>query len=138
MTANLTDAQQEAVEHFEGPLMVLAGPGSGKTRVITHRISRLLQRGVAPENILALTFTNKAAREMQERVERLLGGLRVRVSTFHRFCSRILRRFPEHVGLKNNFTILDHNDQVSIVRHIMKEERLDGVFHEPRTLGVGG
>ena len=136
MTANLTDAQQEAVEHFEGPLMVLAGPGSGKTRVITHRISRLLQRGVAPENILALTFTNKAAREMQERVERLLGGLRVRVSTFHRFCSRILRRFPEHVGLKNNFTILDHNDQVSIVRHIMKEERLDGVFHEPgRVLG---
>ncbi len=136
MSSKLTDAQFEAVEHFEGPLMVLAGPGSGKTRVITHRISRLLQRGVAPENILALTFTNKAAREMQERVERLLGGLRVRVSTFHRFCSRILRRFPEHVGLKSNFTILDHNDQVSIVRHIMKEEKLDGVFHEPsRVLG---
>lgn len=136
MSSKLTDAQHEAVEHFEGPLMVLAGPGSGKTRVITHRISRLLQRGVAPENILALTFTNKAAREMQERVERLLGGLRVRVSTFHRFCSRILRRFPEHVGLKSNFSILDHNDQVSIVRHIMKDEKLDGVFHEPsRVLG---
>jgi DNA helicase-2/ATP-dependent DNA helicase PcrA len=136
MSANLTDAQYEAVEHFEGPLMVLAGPGSGKTRVITHRIARLLQRGVSPENILALTFTNKASREMQERVERLLGGLRVRVSTFHRFCSRILRRFPEHVGLKNNFTILDHSDQVSIVRQIMKEEKLDGVFHEPgRVLG---
>lgn len=136
MSSNLTDAQHEAVEHFEGPLMVLAGPGSGKTRVITHRIARLLQRGVAPENILALTFTNKASREMQERVERLLGGLRVRVSTFHRFCSRILRRFPEHVGLKNNFTILDHSDQVAIVRHIMKEEKLDGVFHEPgRVLG---
>ena len=136
MSANLTDAQYEAVEHFEGPLMVLAGPGSGKTRVITHRIARLLQRGVSPENILALTFTNKASREMQERVERLLGGLRVRVSTFHRFCSRILRRFPEHVGLKNNFTILDHSDQVPIVRQIMKEEKLDGVFHEPgRVLG---
>lgn len=116
--------------------MVLAGPGSGKTRVITHRIARLLERGVAPENILALTFTNKAAREMQERVERLLGGLRVRVSTFHRFCARILRRFPESVGLKNNFTILDHSDQVSIVRRIMKEEQLDAVFHEPgRVLG---
>ncbi len=136
MPSNLTDAQHEAVEHFEGPLMVLAGPGSGKTRVITHRIARLLERGVTPEHILALTFTNKAAREMQERVEKLLGGLRVRVSTFHRFCSRILRRFPEHVGLKNNFTILDHSDQVSIIRHIMKEEKLDGMFHEPgRVLG---
>jgi DNA helicase-2/ATP-dependent DNA helicase PcrA len=136
MPSNLTDAQHEAVEHFEGPLMVLAGPGSGKTRVITHRIARLLERGVAPEHILALTFTNKAAREMQERVEKLLGGLRVRVSTFHRFCSRILRRFPEHVGLKNNFTILDHSDQVSIIRQIMKDEKLDGMFHEPgRVLG---
>ena len=136
MPSNLTDAQNEAVEHFEGPLMVLAGPGSGKTRVITHRIARLLERGVAPEHILALTFTNKAAREMQERVETLLGGLRVRVSTFHRFCSRILRRFPEHVGLKNNFTILDHSDQVSIIRRIMKDEKLDGMFHEPgRVLG---
>jgi DNA helicase-2/ATP-dependent DNA helicase PcrA len=136
MPSNLTDAQYEAVEHFEGPLMVLAGPGSGKTRVITHRIARLLERGVPPEHILALTFTNKAAREMQERVEKLLGGLRVRVSTFHRFCSRILRRFPEHVGLKNNFTILDHSDQVSIIRQIMKDEKLDGMFHEPgRVLG---
>ena len=136
MPSNLTDAQHEAVEHFEGPLMVLAGPGSGKTRVITHRIARLLERGVAPEHILALTFTNKAAREMQERVEKLLGGLRVRVSTFHRFCARILRRFPEHVGLKNNFTILDHSDQVSIIRQIMKDEKLDGMFHEPgRVLG---
>lgn len=136
MPSNLTDAQHEAVEHFEGPLMVLAGPGSGKTRVITHRIARLLERGVTPEHILALTFTNKAAREMQERVEKLLGGLRVRVSTFHRFCSRILRRFPEHAGLKNNFTILDHSDQVSIIRHIMKDEKLDGMFHEPgRVLG---
>ena len=136
MPSNLPDAQNEAVEHFEGPLMVLAGPGSGKTRVITHRIARLLERGVAPEHILALTFTNKAAREMQERVEKLLGGMRVRVSTFHRFCSRILRRFPEHVGLKNNFTILDHSDQVSIIRRIMKDEKLDGMFHEPgRVLG---
>ena len=131
MTSSLTDAQHEAVEHFEGPLLVLAGPGSGKTRVITHRIARLLQRGVEPENVLALTFTNKAAREMAARVERLLGGLRVRVSTFHRFCSRLLRRWPGHAGLKENFTILDHSDQVSLIRRIMKDEKLDGVFHEP-------
>ena len=131
MSSSLTDAQHKAVEHFEGPLLVLAGPGSGKTRVITHRIARLLQRGVQPEQILALTFTNKAAREMAERVERLLGGLRIRVSTFHRFCSRLLRRWPEHVGLRENFTILDQSDQVQLVRHIMKEEKLDGMFHEP-------
>ena len=131
ITASLTDAQHQAVEHFEGPLLVLAGPGSGKTRVITHRIARLLQRGVTPDQILALTFTNKAAREMGTRVERLLGGKRVRISTFHRFCSRILRRWPEHVGLKENFTILDHGDQVSLIRHIMKEEKLDTVFHDP-------
>ena len=136
ITANLTDAQHQAVEHFEGPLLVLAGPGSGKTRVITHRIVRLLQRGVQPDQILALTFTNKAAREMGTRVEQLLGGMRVRVSTFHRFCSRILRRWPEYVGLKDNFTILDHGDQVSLIRHIMKEEKLDTVFHDPsRVLG---
>ncbi|RLT11542.1 MAG: ATP-dependent DNA helicase [Planctomycetota bacterium] len=131
ITASLTDAQLQAVEHFEGPLLVMAGPGSGKTRVITHRIVRLLQRGVQPDQILALTFTNKAAREMGARIERLLGGLRVRVSTFHRFCSRILRRWPENVGLKDNFTILDHADQVTLIRHIMKEEKLDTVFHDP-------
>ena len=130
-TVSLTDPQHQAVEHFEGPLLVLAGPGSGKTRVITHRIVRLLQRGVHPDQVLALTFTNKAAREMGTRVERLLDGKRVRVSTFHRFCSRILRRFPEHVGLKDNFTILDHGDQVSLIRHIMKEKKLDTVFHNP-------
>ncbi len=131
ITARLTDAQHQAVEHFEGPLLVLAGPGSGKTRVITHRIVRLLQRGVQPDQILALTFTNKAAREMGARIERLLGGMRVRVSTFHRFCARLLRRWPEHVGLKDNFTILDHSDQVTLIRHIMKEEKLDTVFHDP-------
>ena len=136
MPSNLTDAQNEAVEHFEGPLLVLAGPGSGKTRVITHRIARLLQRGVRPDNVLALTFTNKASREMSSRVERLLGGTRVRVSTFHRFCSRLLRRWPDRVGLKENFTILDHSDQVSLIRQIMKDEKLDAMFHEPgRVLG---
>ena len=132
MDQNLTSAQKAAVEHFEGPLMVLAGPGSGKTRVITHRIARLIDRGVQPDQILALTFTNKAAREMAERVRKLLGGTRVQVSTFHRFCSRLLRRWPESVGLKNNFTILDQSDQVQLVRRQMKDLGFDTTHHDPR------
>lgn len=132
MAEQLTSPQRQAVEHLEGPLMVLAGPGSGKTRVITHRIANLLSHGAAPSEILALTFTNKAAREMAERVDRLLNGVRVEVSTFHRFCARLLRRWPEQVGLKNNFTILDSSDQVQLVRHIMKEVGFDATMHDPR------
>ncbi|MBL8812637.1 MAG: UvrD-helicase domain-containing protein [Planctomycetaceae bacterium] len=127
----LTQSQQQAVDHVDGPLLVLAGPGSGKTRVITFRIANLLKHGVRPEQILALTFTNKAAREMAERVQHLLGGIKVRVSTFHRFCSRILRRWPERVGLKENFTILDQSDQTSVVRQVMKDLDLDTQIHEP-------
>lgn len=132
MTEQLTEPQRQAVEHFEGPLMVLAGPGSGKTRVITRRIARLLERGVAAQEVLALTFTNKAAREMSERVDRLLGGLRVEVSTFHRFCARLLRQWPEQVGLRNNFTILDASDQVQLIRSVMKEVGFDATMHDPR------
>ncbi|MFM7056355.1 MAG: ATP-dependent helicase [Planctomycetota bacterium] len=131
MSSQLTAAQQAAVEHTEGPLLVLAGPGSGKTRVITHRISRLLETGAAPDQILALTFTNKAAREMSARAGRLTGGSRVQVSTFHRFCARLLRRWPERVGLKANFTILDQPDQTAIIRRIMKDLNLDSSVHEP-------
>lgn len=132
MNQQLTEPQQQAVEHFEGPLMVLAGPGSGKTRVITHRIARLLERGVGPGEILALTFTNKAAREMSERVHRLLNGVRVEVSTFHRFCARLLRRWPDQVGLKENFTILDTTDQTALVRKIMKDLGRPTDVHDPR------
>ncbi|MCA9082530.1 MAG: UvrD-helicase domain-containing protein [Planctomycetaceae bacterium] len=132
MTEQLTEAQQAAVEHFEGPLMVLAGPGSGKTRVITHRIARLLQRGVRPDEILAMTFTNKAAREMAERVDRLLGGVRINVSTFHRFCSRLLRCYPQEVGLQNNFTILDSSDQTQLVKRIMQDIGLSSSAHDPQ------
>lgn len=130
--ANLTEPQKAAVDHFEGPLMVLAGPGSGKTRVITYRIARLLQRGVKPQEVLALTFTNKAAREMSARVHTLLKDVHIQVSTFHSFCARLLRRFPEHVGLESNFTILDSGDQVALVRKIMKDMNLDTMALEPR------
>lgn len=131
MSTALTAAQQAAVEHTEGPLLVLAGPGSGKTRVITHRISRLLETGAGADRILALTFTNKAAREMSERAVKLTGGARVQVSTFHRFCSRLLRRWPERAGLRANFTILDQSDQTAIIRRIMKDLNLDTTVHDP-------
>ena len=127
----LTDAQRTAVQHFEGPLMVLAGPGSGKTRVITQRIARLLQNGVKADEVLALTFTNKAAREMSERVHKLIDGS-VYVSTFHRFCAYILRRWPDQVGLKQNFTILDPSDQVSLIRQIMKDLNRSTTMIDPR------
>jgi len=112
----LTQAQREAVQHVEGPLLVLAGPGSGKTRVITHRIAHLVRHGVPPENLLALTFTNKAADEMLSRVERLLPGCSVWVGTFHRFCARLLRRYAKFVGLEENYTIYDVEDSLRALR----------------------
>src|SRR5271157_5648272 len=94
----LTEAQREAVTHFEGPLLILAGPGSGKTRVVTHRVAWLLQQGVPGNQVLALTFTNKAADEMGRRIERLTGDPTVWVGTFHRFCARLLRKYATLVG----------------------------------------
>lgn len=122
---DLTAAQWEAVNHFEGPLLVLAGPGSGKTRVITRRIARLIERGVFPRQILAITFTNKAAKEMEARVQALLPGSRVWVSTFHRLCARLLRRYAPAVGLQPNFTILDQSDQKSLLRGVLSDLDLD-------------
>jgi len=105
LLAPLTPAQREAVQHVQGPLLILAGPGSGKTRVITHRVAYLLQQGVPAWNILALTFTNKAADEMRDRLAMLAPGERVWMSTFHRFCSRLLRTYGRYLGLSENFTI---------------------------------
>lgn len=122
---DLTPAQWEAVDHFEGPLLVLAGPGSGKTRVITRRIARLIERGVFPRQILAITFTNKAAKEMDARVQALLPGSRVWVSTFHRLCARLLRRYAPAVGLQPNFTILDQTDQKAVLRGVLTDLDLD-------------
>src|SRR5436853_6553658 len=102
LLADLTDAQREAVTHGEGPLLVLAGPGSGKTRVITRRVAYLLQQGVRPHSILAITFTNKAAGEMRQRVEALVPGSRVWISTFHAMGARLLRQYGERFGLERN------------------------------------
>ncbi len=128
---DLTGEQWQAVEHFEGPLLVLAGPGSGKTRVITRRIARLVERGVDPRGILAITFTNKAANEMADRVSQLLPGTRVWVSTFHRFCAHVLRRNASQVGLQPNFTILDQSDQSQFIKQVMGELEHDIVKYPP-------
>ncbi|MCY2966434.1 MAG: UvrD-helicase domain-containing protein [Planctomycetota bacterium] len=128
---DLNPAQNEAVEHRDGPMLVLAGPGSGKTRVITRRIARLIQTGVYPSRILALTFTNKAANEMAARVESLLPGTRVWVSTFHRYCAKILRRFGPAVGLKPNFSILDMSDQGAVMREVLSEQNIDATHFSP-------
>jgi DNA helicase-2/ATP-dependent DNA helicase PcrA len=131
---DLTPNQQLAVERTEGPLLVLAGPGSGKTRVITRRIARIIEQGVDPARVLAITFTNKAAGEMAERVARLLPGTRVWISTFHRFCARLLRQRAGAVGLKPNFTILDDDDQRRIIRDIIKELNYDIVTFPPQRI----
>ncbi len=128
---DLTATQWAAVNHFEGPLLVLAGPGSGKTRVITRRMARLVERGVDPQQILAVTFTNKAAEEMADRVKRLAGGVPVAVSTFHRFCARLLRDHAELVGLQANYTILDTTDQKQVIRSVLDELNLDAVHFPP-------
>lgn len=117
----LTEAQREAVLHVEGPLLILAGPGSGKTRVITHRIAHLLREGVRPSNLLALTFTNKAAEEMRSRVERLVGNEGPWLGTFHRFCARLLRRYARHVGLESNYTIYDAEDSLRLLRRTIAD-----------------
>lgn len=128
---DLTGEQWQAVEHFEGPMLVLAGPGSGKTRVITRRIARLVERGVDPRSILAITFTNKAANEMADRVSQLLPGTRVWVSTFHRFCASILRRNASQVGLQPNFTILDQSDQTQLLKQVLSDLEHDIVKYPP-------
>ena len=124
----LNDGQRAAVEYCDGPQLVIAGAGSGKTRVLTYKIAYLLERGLAPWNILALTFTNKAAREMKERIGRLVGqdsAARLQMGTFHSVFARILRVEAEHIGFSGNFTIYDQADARSLVKSIIKEMQLD-------------
>jgi len=131
---DLTAEQRSVVEHFEGPLLVLAGPGSGKTRVITRRIARLIERGIRESEILAITFTNKAAREMSERVAGLLPGSRIWVSTFHRFCARLLRERGRAVGLEPNFSIYDTGDQLQLIKLVLHDLDLDPTHFPPAKL----
>ncbi len=131
---NLTETQREAVLHHDGPLLILAGPGSGKTRVITHRIARMLADGVPGNQILALTFTNKAADEMRLRVQRLAPGSQVWIGTFHRFCARLLRKYAPLVGLEENYTIYDTGDSAQALRRAMGQLQIDAAFASPESI----
>jgi DNA helicase II / ATP-dependent DNA helicase PcrA len=132
---NLTGAQREAVLHHDGPLLILAGPGSGKTRVVTHRIARMLADGVAGQQILALTFTNKAAEEMRLRVQRLAPGSQVWIGTFHRFCARLLRKYAQLADLEENYTIYDTGDSSQALRRAMSHSvKADGAFVTPEAV----
>lgn len=136
LLSGLNDIQREAALHFEGPLLILAGAGSGKTRVLTHRIAYLIEeRQINPYNILALTFTNKAAREMRERVDQIVtfGAQSVWVSTFHSTCVRILRRYIDHLGYDRRFTIYDTDDQKTLMKNICKELNIDTKKFRERT-----
>jgi DNA helicase-2/ATP-dependent DNA helicase PcrA len=127
----LTSSQTQAVAWGEGPLLVLAGPGSGKTRVITRRIAYLIQQGIHPRQILALTFTNKAAEEMRSRLKQMNTPSGSLICTFHSLCARLLREFFSPAGLPENFTIFDRSDQLSIIRDILHDMDLDPKAYQP-------
>ncbi|MDR0327933.1 MAG: UvrD-helicase domain-containing protein, partial [Planctomycetaceae bacterium] len=120
----LNEPQRQAVQFVEGPLLVLAGPGSGKTRVVTHRIAALLHQGVGAAQIAALTFTNKAAEEMKKRLAILAPDRYVWIGTFHKFCAYLLRRYVGMAGLKDNFTIYDTDESLSILKNLAKTHAL--------------
>ena len=131
---DLNDAQRAAVEYIDGPSLVIAGAGSGKTRVLTYKIAYLLSQGMKPWSIMALTFTNKAAREMKERIGKLVGddlAQHLYMGTFHSIFSRILRAEAEHIGFNNNFTIYDESDSRSLLKAIIKEMALDDKAYKP-------
>ena len=135
--ATLNPAQREAVESIKGPVLILAGPGSGKTRVITHRVAYLIKTcGVSPHNIMAVTFTNKAATEMRDRLQQLLGGLMeaLTIGTFHAICARILRRDGKTIGLESSFVIYDEDDQLRLVKQVLEELNLDPKQYNPQAL----
>ena len=132
----LTPAQREAVEHREGPLLVLAGPGSGKTRVITHRVANLLRHGVPPRRIVALTFTNKAADEMRARIDQLAPGQPVWMSTFHRFCARLLRDYAPSIGIRENYTIYDTSDSRQVLKRTLEALDIDATLYTPERIAA--
>ena len=133
----LNDAQRAAVEYNEGPQLVIAGAGSGKTRVLTYKIAYLLEHGIHAGNILALTFTNKAAREMKSRIASLVGEQVARylwMGTFHSICTRILRQEAELIGYTRDFTIYDTTDSKSVIKHIVKDMQLDEKVYKPNVV----
>ncbi|MCI4649996.1 UvrD-helicase domain-containing protein, partial [Phaeodactylibacter sp.] len=132
----LNDVQRQAVTNTDGPVLVVAGPGSGKTRVLTYRIAHLIEKGTAPWEILALTFTNKAAREMKERIGKVVGprANRVWAGTFHSIFARILRVEAEKIGYPSNFTIYDTDDSKSVIRSIIQEMNLNKDHYNPNAI----
>ena len=131
--SELNDTQRQAVTEIDGPIMVIAGPGSGKTRVLTYRIAHMINVGINPGNILALTFTNKAAKEMKARIERVAGGKanRVWAGTFHSIFAKILRVEAHRIGYPNDFTIYDTDDTKSVIAEIIKTMNLDKKAYVP-------
>ncbi|HEV8065194.1 MAG TPA: UvrD-helicase domain-containing protein, partial [Acidimicrobiales bacterium] len=138
LLGDLNDVQRTAVQHTEGPLVIVAGAGSGKTRVLTRRIAWLVANGVPPWAILAITFTNKAAGEMRRRVVDLVGddASRMWVSTFHSACVRMLRRHADRIGWKPNFTIYDDADSRRLLEHIEEDRGIDQKRFPPRTIAA--
>jgi DNA helicase II / ATP-dependent DNA helicase PcrA len=137
LVEGLNKEQKEAVKHTEGPLLIMAGAGSGKTRVLTHRMAYLIiEKGVTPWNILALTFTNKAAREMKDRISAIIGPSAedMWVSTFHSMCVRILRRDIDRIGFNRNFSIIDSSDQLTVIKNILKAQNKDPKKWDPKTI----
>lgn len=130
----LNPEQRQAAETLEGPVLILAGAGSGKTRALTYRVANLMDHGVPAWSILALTFTNKAAREMKERITQLVGekAESAWISTFHSTCARILRRDIEKLGYTRSFTIYDDDDQGTVIKEILKRLNIDEKFLPPR------
>ena len=132
----LNKEQKEAVLNIDGPMLVLAGAGSGKTKVLTTKIAYLIEQGIDPTSILAITFTNKAANEMKSRVEGMLGidSNRIQISTFHSFGLSIIKRHYDKLGYKSNFTIVDSDDVLSTIKRILKDMNLDPKFYPPKTI----
>src|SRR4029079_5231859 len=133
---SLNPAQEDAVHTLKGPMLVLAGAGSGKTRVVTFRIANLIKHRTRPERILAVTFTNKAATEMQERISSLMGKLKDRpqISTFHAHCVRVLRRHARKLGYPERFAIYDRGDQESLARSVLRAVRVPSELMRPGDL----
>lgn len=132
----LNDKQKEAVLGIEGPCLVIAGAGSGKTKVLTHKIAYMIANGIKPWNILAITFTNKAANEMKERVEKLVGDTAkdIWMGTFHSICVRILRKYIDRIGFRSDFVIFDTSDQKTLIKECLKAVQADDKIFTDRSV----